>query len=95
MKLKVLRTPSNLITDVDQSIIDLAHLLDIDASGIDINEDHLFISGLGDGKISIESYLRRTDKDVWVSIEVFSNVLMDIAAGIEPKTAFQKLGYSF
>ena len=36
-----------------------------------------------------------TLNDVRVTPEVFSKILMDIASGMEIKTAFEKQGYTF
>ena len=95
MKLRRLLAPSHLTVDPDSSIIDLAYLLGL-AVHADLNHDHFHIHS--DGKANFQaltSYMYPTLRDVRVTPEVFSKILIDIASGMEIKTAFEKQGYTF
>ena len=95
MKLRRLLAPSYLIVDPDSSIVDLAYLLGLDVD-VDLDDDHFYIHA--DTKVNFQaltSYMSPTLRDVRVSPEVFSKILIDIASGMEIKTAFEKQGYTF
>ena len=95
MKLRRLLEPSYLTVDPDSSIVDLAYLLGLDVD-VDLNHDHFHIHS--DAKFnfqSLTSYRSPTLRDVRVTPEVFSKILIDIASGMEVKTAFEKQGYTF
>ena len=95
MKLRRLLAPSHLTVDPDNSIIDLAYLLGLDVD-VDISHDHFHIhSNAKANFLSLTSYMSPTLKDVRVSPEVFSEILVNIASGMEVKTAFEKQGYTF
>ena len=97
MELHKLIAPSYLTVDIDSSIIDLAYLLglavDVD---VDLNHDHFHIHSDAKHKFQeLTSYMSPTLRDVRVTPEVFSKILIDIASGMEIKTAFEKQGYTF
>ena len=95
MKLHNVITPSCLIVDPDSSIVDLAYLLGLDVN-VDLDHDHFHIHANAHHKFKeLTSYISPTLRDVRVSPEVFSKILIDIASGMEIKTAFEKQGYTF
>ena len=95
MKLQHLPAPSYLTADPDNSIVDLAYLLGLDVD-VDLNHDHFHIHANTIHQFkSLTSYMFPDLKDVRVTSEVFSKILIDIASGMEIKTAFEKQGYTF
>lgn len=95
MKLHNVIAPSYLTVDPDKSIVDLAYLLGLDVN-VDLNHDHFHIHANTHHKfLELTSYMTPTLKDVRVTPEVFSKILIDIASGMEIKTAFEKQGYTF
>ena len=95
MNLCVLLAPSYLTVDPDQSIADLAYLLGLEID-VDLSHDHFHIHATTDHKFQeLTSYMFPTLRDVRVTPEVFSEILVDIASGMEIKTAFEKQGYTF
>lgn len=95
MKLHNVIAPSYLIVDPDRSIGDLAYLLGLDVD-VDLDADHFHIRETAHHKFqSLTSYSHPTLRDVRVTPEVFSKILIDIASGMEIKTAFEKQGYTF
>ena len=95
MKLRNLIAPSYLTVDPDSSIVDLAYLLGLDVN-VDLNHDHFHICTSTRHKFKeLTSYMSPTLRDVRVTPEVFSKILIDIASGMEIKTAFENQGYTF
>ena len=95
MKLRKLLAPSYLTVDLDSSIVDLAYLLGLDVN-VDLSHDHFHIHANAHHKFqSLTSYMSPTLRDVRVTPEVFSKILIDISSGMEIKTAFEKQGYTF
>ena len=95
MKLQHLPAPSYLTVDPDNSIVDLAYLLGLDVD-VDLSHDHFHIHSDAKHKFqALTSYMSPTLRDVRVTPEVFSKILIDIASGMEIKTAFEKQGYTF
>ena len=95
MKLRNVIAPSYLIVDPDSSIVDLAYLLGLDVD-VDLDADHYHIRATAKRKFqSLTSHSYPTFNDVRVTPEVFSKILIDIASGMEIKTAFEKQGYTF
>ena len=95
MKLQHLLAPSYLTVDPDKYIIDLAYLLGLDVD-VDLSHDHFHIHANTKHKFqALTSYKYPTHNDVRVTPEVFSKILIDIASGMEIKTAFEKQGYTF
>ena len=95
MKLHKLVAPSYLTVDPDSFIIDLAYLLGLDVN-VDLSHDHFYIHTNTKHKFQeLTSYTSPTLRDVRVTPEVFSKILIDIASGMEIKAAFEKQGYTF
>ena len=95
MKLRNLLAPSYLTVDPDSSIVDLAYLLGLDVD-VDLSHDHFHIHANTEHKFqALTSYKSPTGRDVRVSPEVFSEILIDIASGIPTKLAYEKQGYTF
>ena len=97
MKLHRLLAPSYLIVDPDSSIVDLAYLLGLDVDvDVDLSHDHFYIHANTKHKFQeLTSHKSPTLGDVRITPEVFSKILIDIASGMEVKTAFEKQGYTF
>lgn len=97
MKLHNVIAPSYLTVDPDKSIVDLAYLLGLDVDvDVDLDVDHYYIHANTKHKFqSLTSYTFPTFRDVRVTPEVFSKILIDIASGMEIKTAFEIQGYTF
>ena len=95
MKLRKVLAPSYLTVDPDSSIVDLAYLLGLDVD-VDLSHDHFHIHSDANANFqALTSYMSPTPRDVRVTPEVFSKILIDIASGMEIKTAFEKQGYTF
>ena len=95
MKLRRVLAPSYLIVDPDSSIVDLAYLLGLDVN-VDLSHDHFHIHSDAKHEFqALTSYMSPTLRDVRVTPEVFSKILIDIASGMEIKTAFEIQGYTF
>ena len=95
MKLHRLLAPSYLTVDPDSSIVDLAYLLGLDVE-VDLSHDHFHIHANTHHKFQeLTSHMFPALTDVRVTPEVFSQILIDIASGMEIKTAFEKQGYTF
>ena len=94
MKLRRLLAPSHLTVDIDSSIVDLAYLLGLDVD-VNLSHDHFHIHANTQHQFkSLTSYMFPALNDVRVTPEVFSKILIDIASGMEIKTAFEKQGYT-
>ena len=95
MKLRKLVAPQYLTVDPDNSIVDLAYLLGL-AVDVELSHDHFHIQSDAQANFQVlTSYRSPTLEDVRVTPEVFSKILIDIASGMEIKTAFEKQGYTF
>ena len=95
MKLHNVIAPAYLIVDPDNAIADLAYLLGLNID-VDLSYDHFHIHSDAKHKFQeLTSYMSPTLRDVRATPEVFSNILIDIASGMEIKTAFEKQGYTF
>ena len=96
MKLHNVIAPSYLTVDPDRAIVDLAYLLGLEVDVDFLDADHFHIHANTKHKFqSLTSYSYPTLRDVRVSPEVFSEILVDITSGMEIKTAFEKQGYTF
>lgn len=97
MNLITLSYPTYLTTRMDNSILTLAHLLNV---GIDtpFNTDvpymYLVVDEETHRLVQISSD-NATSADVEVSSKVFSEIIMDIASGMPVNTAFEKQGYTY
>ena len=95
MSLHKLRTPAYLIVNPESTIVGLALLLGLDTYIKDAH-DHLYIQTDSKNTFkAVASYNTPSEYDVRVTPEVFSEILIDIASGIELREAFQKQGYTF
>ena len=47
------------------------------------------------GALSLGTFHMRRDSDVLIPNKTYSEILIDIASGMEIKTAFEKQGYTF
>lgn len=97
MKLITLNAPGCLTTPMDNSILTLAHLLNI-ALGkpFNTNVPYLFLVIDRETQSLIQiSYDYARELDVEVSSKIFSEIIMDIASGMSVKTAFEKQGYTY
>ena len=93
MELTYLLSHQSLITETSAELITLVSFLGIPAD-ISLEDDHVFIVNKV-GTISLGSFLVRRDSDVLIANETYSEILIDIASGMEIKTAFEKQGYTF
>ena len=90
------RTPEYLIVDIDTSILDLVYILNLPTCAINPNHDHLYI--VTDSKDNLDrifSYESKTSNEVQVSVETFSEILIDIASGMKVRQAFKRQGYTY
>ena len=97
MKLITLGSPGYLTTPMDNSILTLAHLLNVKFDN-SFNTNVFYIFLVVDKKT--ESLVEiasdwAMDLDVEVSSKVFSEIIMDIASGMSVITAFEKQGYTY
>ena len=96
MSLQLLSTPNRLITDVDPVIINLCQQLGIKTYWIILEHDHIYIAFANDLKrLYLTTSSRRTDEDVYITPDVFLNIILDIASGMPTKLAYEKQGYTF
>ena len=97
MNLITLTSPTYLTTRMDNSILTLAHLLNV---GIDtpFNTNVPYIFLVVDKEthrlLQISSDYS-ADADVEVSSKIFSEIIMDIASGMTVITAFERQGYTY
>ena len=97
MNLITLTSPTYLTTRMDNSILTLAHLLNI---GIDtpfnthVPYMYLVVDEETHRVIQISSDYS-ADADVEVSSKTFSEIIMDIASGMSVITAFERQGYTY
>ena len=90
MKLHNVIAPSYLTVDPDSSTVDLAYLLGLDVN-VDLSHDHFHIhANMKHQFQSLTSYRFPALRDVRVTPEVFSKILIDITSGMETRTAFEK-----
>ena len=82
-----------LITEISDELLNLASFLEIPAD-IDLEDDHIYIVDKV-GALSLGSFHVRRESDVLISNKTYSELLMDIASGMETRTAFEKQGYTF
>ena len=97
MHMYSLQGPAYLTVEPDQSIIDLAYLIGLEVH-VGPSHDHFHIKPAmkyTNTNTHLASCALPTLGDVRVSVEVFSKILIDIASGMEIKTAFEKQGYTY
>ena len=91
-----IRTFSYLTVDIDNGILDLVYILNLPTCAINPHHDHLYI--VADRKDNLDrifSYDSKTSKEVRVSVETFSEILIDIASGMKVRQAFERQGYTY
>lgn len=90
------KTPEYLIVDIDTSILDLVSILNLPTYAINPHHDHLYIvTDREDNLDRIFSYESKTSNEVRVSVETFSEILIDIASGMKVRQAFKRQGYTY
>ena len=97
MNLITLYSPRYLTTPMDNSILTLAHLLNVELdTPFNTKNPYLFLAvdRKTESLVEIASDYAM-DLDVEVSSKVFSEIIMDIASGMPVKTAFEKQGYTY
>lgn len=97
MNLITLESPGYLTTPMDNSILTLAHLLNVELdTPFNTNVPYIFlmVDQKSESLIEIASDYAM-DSDVEVSSKVFSEIIMDIASGMTVITAFEKQGYTY
>ena len=95
MSLQLLNTPARLITDVDPVIINLCKQFEIDTPWIDIEHDHIYLALADSPEIYLTSSSIRLKEDVYITPDVFLNIILDIVSGMPAKLAYEKQGYTF
>lgn len=80
-----------LVTPIDETVINLANALGIQTITVSTQDEFLYIVETTP-IVSIDSFMKHHE-DVVVSNEVFTEILLDIAAGMSQKEAFLKQGY--
>ena len=95
MSLHLLSSAGRLITDVDPVIINLCQQLEINSRWIDIEHDHMYLALADSPEIFLTSASMRSKEDVYITPDVFLNILLDIASGTPAKLAYEKQGYTF
>ena len=95
MSLQLLNSAGRLITDVDPVIINLCKQFEIDSRWIDIEHDHMYLALADSPEIYLTSASIRLKEDVYITPDIFLNIILDIASGIPIKLAYEKQGYTF
>lgn len=96
MSLQLISTSARLITDVDPVIINLCEQLGIETYRVILEHDHMFIAQAQKLEcLFLTTSSRRTNKDVYITPDVFLNILLDIISGTPTKLAYEKQGYTF
>ena len=97
MNLITLDSPEYLVTPIDSSILTLAHLLNVEfGKPFNTNAPYLFlvIDRETQSLLRISSDYPNAS-DIEVSSKTFSEIIMDIVAGMSVITAFEKQGYTY
>ena len=96
MSLQLLNSAGRLITDVDPVIINLCKQLGIETYWIILEHDHIYIAHANNLKcLFLTTAPKRTPQDVYITPDVFLNILLDITSGMSAITAFEKQGYTY
>ena len=93
MELTYLSSHQSLITNPSDELLNLALFLEIPAD-IDLEDDHIYIVNKV-GELSLDSFYIRRESDVLITNETFSEILLDIKAGMTVLEAYNKHGYTF
>ena len=93
--MELIHLPSHqaLITEISEELVTFAEFLDIPAD-IDMQDDHVFISG-HEGELSLCTFYSRRIIDVLIPTELFCEILMDIKSGMTALDAYNRRGYTF
>ena len=84
-----------LVVDIDNRILDLIYMLNL-RMDVKPHHDHLYLSTDKQGSLDkVFSHGSKTADDVQVPVEVFSEILIDIASGMKVKQAFERQGYTY
>ena len=93
--MKTVISSTNLIVDIDNKILDLIYILNL-CMVVKPHHDHLYLSTDRQGGLEkVFSHESKTANDIRVSVEVFSEILLDIASGMKVKQAFERQGYTY
>ena len=93
--MKTVMSSTYLIADIDNRILDLIYILNL-RMDIKPHDDHLYLATDRQGGLDkVFSHRSKTANDVRVSVEVFSEILIDIASGMKVKQAFERQGYTY
>ena len=95
MSLHLLNSASRLITDIDPVIINLCQQLEVASRWIDIEHDHMYLALADSPEIYLTSSSIRLKEDVYITPDVFLNIILDIASEMPTKLAYEKQGYTF
>ena len=93
MELTHLFTYQSLITETSAELVTLASFLEIPVD-ISLEDDHVYIMNKV-GALSLGSFFMRRDSDVLIPNETYSEILIDITAGMTVLEAYNKHGYTF
>ena len=93
MKYIHLFSHQSLITETSAELLNLASFLEIPAD-INIEDDHVFIIDKV-GALSLGSFFVRRDTDILIPNKAYSEILIDITAGMTVLEAYNKRGYTF
>ena len=88
-----LTSHQSLITEPSDELLNLASFLEIPVD-VDLEDDHIFIIDKV-GALSLGSFRVRRESDVLISNKTYSELLMDITAGMTILEAYNKHGYTF
>ena len=91
----LIRLPSHqsLITEISDEVVNLALLLEI-PTDIQLEEDHIYIINKV-GALSLGSFHARRESDVLIPNKTYSELLIDITAGMTVLEAYNKYAYTF
>ena len=95
MSLQLLNSADRLITDIDSVIINLCKQLEIAERWINIEHDHMYLALADSPEIFLTSASMRLKEDVYITPDIFLNIILDIASGMPTKLTYEKQGYTF
>ena len=93
--MKSVMSSTYLVVDIDNRILDLIYILNL-CMDVKPHHDHLYLSTDRQGGLEkVFSHGSKTANDVRIPVEVFSEILIDIASGMKVKQAFERQGYTY
>ena len=95
MSLQLLNSADRLITDIDSVIINLCKQFEITERWINMEHDHMYLALADSPEIFLTSASMRLKEDVYITPDIFLNIILDIASGMPTKLAYEKQGYTF